>query len=940
MQSLQITSRNRSTKPSIRLRQSSDALAPSYLPQFPPPHVVLHPDDATSKIFLAVGRCLMSVDNKAMTIKDLSELSMTMGYSCQNLSAASQAITTFIRTHLQRCESQLDSPLLLKHVLSGTPADDDLLPALYSTSGGASSSTCSEPRLTNFRRGTVVWYLSRAVGAPCPFARAGIRLSDYVDGGAPPLSAYKKKKESVQCGQKRKRRSTRECVLRQFTPNSLPEMPSSPLSSLSYSDDDSEESDRSSEDERPPPNKVKLTLKLPPLSRVRQGTVGDFTVNRRSPSVPYSVQSAASPPPNSDNEDDEDSDDEYYNSDDNTDPDSDYPNSPTAKYFGPSIDVDDLDAPPRQELSREGYDDDNGDQFSDGWDDEEGDEEELSTTWESPGPRSPSAQPPPPLRVKSENQDVQELLDQWEYDLDMKEHFVKLEEPINSVQDWDWDPGHIHIDPIASSNHPSRSSPTLARIKREDDFDLSLSLSGPTFTDWRHPAILSPTTPFGFSFTDEPEIFSSPPEDFPVSPTSPESKFTIGRPRLWPSAFPDHVPSPPPSDPMISHGLSSLIHSLSMNSPVASYSPPPSFRSQLNTELRAGDASELRAVQSPCVSPNDIRIGSDHELPSEPGSVVVNTCEPCIPRIVATHVEGIAVYQSSLGSHTLLRRIDTDFVNVTPIIKSTQVPLPNGIHGATIVNKGKSEVKGLWVPVEAVRLYLKEHLQSASSTFTDFGTTLDVFLSDTLVERFPTALREFVRMTRECIAKGTLVRQFGKHFGCDNDPMGGPPDPTLMAAAAAKERARLDDAPTYPSSELSVSLVPPAEVPLSATEEELFEECVNLEWETDIKIEDATRSAVLSLQSSDRSIKSRSHAKLRFSSPPSSPLSSCPPSPVLLKTQLSTRAVSRSSPSPRSGSISTRSSGTLRRSKRVADALAAKLNVRTRSSKRGARHVT
>ena len=100
------------------------------------------------------------------------------------MSAAGQAITTYIRNHLQRCEIQQDHPLLLRHVLSGTAADDDLVPALYSRAGGAH---CALPqddkRITNFRRGTVVWYLSRAAGVPCPFSRAGIRLCDYNENG-------------------------------------------------------------------------------------------------------------------------------------------------------------------------------------------------------------------------------------------------------------------------------------------------------------------------------------------------------------------------------------------------------------------------------------------------------------------------------------------------------------------------------------------------------------------------------------------------------------------------------------------------------------------------------------------------------------------------------------------------------------------------------------
>ena len=65
-------------KPSARLRQSPDpplhprkhkstsstksaANTPHNFPPFPPPHIVLHPDDANSKVFIAIGRSFLSV---------------------------------------------------------------------------------------------------------------------------------------------------------------------------------------------------------------------------------------------------------------------------------------------------------------------------------------------------------------------------------------------------------------------------------------------------------------------------------------------------------------------------------------------------------------------------------------------------------------------------------------------------------------------------------------------------------------------------------------------------------------------------------------------------------------------------------------------------------------------------------------------------------------
>ena len=136
---------------------------------------------------------------------------------------------------MQRCDLEQDQPLLLKHTLSGTPSDDDLVPALHSRSGGAHCGlNDTERRVTNFRRGTVIWYLSRAAGAPCPFARAGIRLCDYKYTGD-------SKFEEQQCGQKRKR----------------------PLRARAGDRDGSDSDGLPSDTERRPP-KVKLLLRLKP----------------------------------------------------------------------------------------------------------------------------------------------------------------------------------------------------------------------------------------------------------------------------------------------------------------------------------------------------------------------------------------------------------------------------------------------------------------------------------------------------------------------------------------------------------------------------------------------------------------------------------------------------------------------------------------------------
>ena len=179
-----------------------------------------------------------------------------------SVSAAAQAITFFIRGHLQRCEDEQDCPLLLRHVLSGTPRDDELVPALFSRSGGnvakdklaAKDENGKEPqqeRLTYFRRGTTVWYLSKAAGGPCPFARNGISLRDFsnVSAFAGPESRKRDGQNEFCRGLKRKRE--REGLRRRPGRSST---------------NDSDQEDEEEEEEGRRPLKVKLTLRLRPPS--------------------------------------------------------------------------------------------------------------------------------------------------------------------------------------------------------------------------------------------------------------------------------------------------------------------------------------------------------------------------------------------------------------------------------------------------------------------------------------------------------------------------------------------------------------------------------------------------------------------------------------------------------------------------------------------------
>jgi hypothetical protein len=108
----------------------------------------------------------------------------------------------------------------------------------------------------------------------------------------------------------------------------------------------------------------------------------------------------------------------------------------------------------------------------------------------------------------------------------------------------------------------------------------------------------------------------------------------------------------------------------------------------------------------------------------------------------------------TLGSSPVLRRIDTDFVNVSQVANhlglssSSLKSLPNAV---TISNSSPS-VTGTWVPLAAARTFVKDRPLPSG--------LLDIFLSNSLFERFPPALRDFHRSN----TPGRLLNKFGPHF--------------------------------------------------------------------------------------------------------------------------------------------------------------------------------
>ncbi|KAH7889748.1 hypothetical protein F5I97DRAFT_1924265 [Phlebopus sp. FC_14] len=951
--------KNSVLKPSARLRQSPSPSHPAprrikpvpipgvqrqqpledpALPVFPLPNVMLHAEDASSKVFQAIGRSFLSVDNRAMTIKDLAEMTLKYGLMCQkcvctlfvsspthsihpepltctlpnlpcldalgstvtfmiaSVSAASQAITTYIRNHLSRCEAQQDHPLLLRHILSGTAADDDLVPALHSRMGGAIHPSKSTPketgtndrkvaqplpgsregeRPTNFRRGTMVWYLSKAAGVSCPFARAGIRLCEYgkegkvAPGDPRPVSRRKARRDQAQCGEKRKR-LRRGC--RQNSEGSdgrqSDRVSPSPAVDSGYGEVNADSCDSSDSDGEPPP-KVKLTLRLRPSAPrevidLSNGATSsseddadddDVEMRMASPDVPwrlppYPRRSIVVP---------------CYTPacDDRLHPFAALPRSHVPndeRRRSPSVPC---SASPPPDSDRDGLDVDADSDL--GWD-----PSILVSPAVAPNVECSDDQ----HAVKQEPLDVRDMLDAWE-NLDcaptnpstVSSATVKLPSTddikLEELELWEWEfesgwagASRLHEDVNTDVKIEFGESVDLgplslvARVPPEHAFSVSpcspftsstssiLSRSSPTsdsgvgsFTfACPCPSPLSPSAPSTCMYPSSVRL--------PVSPVQAARKDSALTWKDVELLGPDTVHPQEFEDGWIDEALSRLEPRMQLprisEESVTTTRPHESPDERRRTSLaEAQDVSSLTgAPGARPVVPNDTA-ASD--------VVVVHTCQPCIPAISATQVEGISVYQTTLGSTTLLRRIDTDFVNLTTILSHLSLPVPVPLPQACIVIAHPSpSITGIWAPLTVARVYINELPEG----------TRDIFLSDELVMRFPTALQDFHKKS----TPGRMLNQFGPYFGSSIPSHSSPQHSTTKTDSAAIEKETAWEPsvdavsveepilPIPPSYDLAFAALRPfestehslAETPLSATEQEMFRAlCVHPDWEAE-----------------------------------------------------------------------------------------------------------
>ena len=648
-----------------------------------------------------------------MTIKDLAEMTMKFGLMCQkcvvyarspdvssdvwlgvpSVSAAGQAITTYIRNHLQRCEEQQDHPLLLRHVLSGTPSDDELVPALHSRTGGAHCTLSpTDNRVTNFRRGTMVWYLSKAAGAPCPFARAGIRLCDYGENGKKgaqvnPGKERKRERDRLrraeQCGQKRKR-LPRACADKKTSSDS-----------------------ESSEDEEPE-SKRPLTLRLPPLQTSAEPTsrssspaeVIDLSKGFDSDSDEESMSDESSSASDEEEAQEQDDDKPYPAEDawhhplyrrrsasiprsvpltDGTHSDihasTSASHEPTERSWR-SLSVPRSAASPPPDTEDEDFDMaiDERSGSSVHWDSDDVFADfdfgaETDTQWDSPGPMSPPSQfHDEDVIVKQEPRDVQGLLDSWEgldsrvVDIVARAAAEGLQHDVPKIKSEDDFPLDDMWHAIAGSglddfiDNPEAERATFIKEEEDDDalsfrerFSSSPSMSpmtpftpfSPSTSYFRYVPISKPLEQrrdSEFSWADA-ELFS--PQD--VKPHDldngvyQEGEFKRERSASKePSSTAASAESSTSSTPLEDSSRSSVApNDTPVTEPKESSPPAPPAERISPPPAPQADAPippELRHIQES----SELSQSSDKDE-----SVVVDTLTPCVPAIWATTFEGM-----------------------------------------------------------------------------------------------------------------------------------------------------------------------------------------------------------------------------------------------------------------------------------------------------------
>ena len=536
-----------------------------------------------------------------------------------------------------------------------------------------------------------MWYLSKAAGAPCPFAKAGIRLCDYNEDGkvGMPINPGREKKRerdrlrkaAQTAGQKRKR-LLRSCAdkgsesetdssdeeekrppkvkltLRlkpclAATASASSESPASGSqppyldphttddeSASDESDADSMSIDSESEDSPVSPSYLRPSMSVfpPSLPDLLPPPPPGFHSHpggcRRSPSVPYSVFSG-SPPPESEPEDED-----FHAIMTGAQ------RSPSGRLRSP-VDEDDFAS-----------DDDFLGDF----------DLETETQWESPGPRSPSVQIEDDVIVKEEPTDVSGLLDAWEHQ-ESRATERKVIDIVAQAAAEEREAEQSALDDFALWRWPSLHTEEPEHIKQED---VETSLFFPDDHRSPPPESLSPLVPF--------DPCESPIEECPLHIHRPPRAFEmqwrdveiLGPDSVKPRDLDDGAwheyrgaravspeesmesPSPEPSTAAVASPSSSpkltrhTLTPLDMQSPSDTFLRPgrntsitsPTLITSLTSLSIQSTQTMASTASSLAVAPQGSQRTMQSHAISEVDLPVIHTVLPCTPALTATMFEG------------------------------------------------------------------------------------------------------------------------------------------------------------------------------------------------------------------------------------------------------------------------------------------------------------
>lgn len=191
-----------------------------------------------------------------------------------------------------------------------------------------------------------------------------------------------------------------------------------------------------------------------------------------------------------------------------------------------------------------------------------------------------------------------------------------------------------------------------------------------------------------------------------------------------------------------------------------------------------------------------------------------------------------------LGSSLILRRVDKNFVNISPILQFFGMDQPDSstLSSSFVVARGSSLVCGTWTPLCTAQDMFRSH------------AFLDNFLSNNLHECFPGAFQE----VRDRVMTEQSVDGFGPPFQSTIDEKRGLAlsfhfelPPSTARASWELDDPLLNVHPTFAfgSTALKVGLSAPEhvipETPLSPTEEAMFRVlCTAADWETTAPADD------------------------------------------------------------------------------------------------------